>query len=244
MRQQPNITSDVFLKKRQTLQIFSNCFNSRSMALTFDDGPYIYEQNIQNTLNNNGVKGSFFLNGNNWDCIYNYQTQISNGFYAGHLMASHTWSHANLATLTWDQIHDELWKVELAFIRFFGAIPRFFRPPYGSYNDLVIAALINRGYQGMFLWNFDLGDWQTNPPSLQSEKNAYNALSTSQPVLALNHETYSQTSNQLVPWLVPAMKNKGWNLQTATICTGFSGGWWDWYTWVSPPGHRDNSWVC
>ncbi len=36
--------------------------------MTFDDGPYLYEQQVANQMN--GGKATFFLNGNNYACIY------------------------------------------------------------------------------------------------------------------------------------------------------------------------------
>lgn len=36
---------------------------------------------------------------------------------------------------------------------YLGLKPLYFRPPYGSYNDLVIKVLGERGYKKMFIWN-------------------------------------------------------------------------------------------
>jgi peptidoglycan/xylan/chitin deacetylase (PgdA/CDA1 family) len=35
------------------------------VAVTFDSGPYIYEKDVVHTLDNAGVKGTFFVNFNN-----------------------------------------------------------------------------------------------------------------------------------------------------------------------------------
>lgn len=32
-------------------------------------------------------------------------------------LGNHGWSHKNFQTLSWDQAHDELWRVEEAFIK-------------------------------------------------------------------------------------------------------------------------------
>jgi peptidoglycan/xylan/chitin deacetylase (PgdA/CDA1 family) len=44
--------------------------------------------------------------------------------YAGsHTIGSHGWSHAHMGQLTWDQAHDELWRIEQAMIKILGVKP-------------------------------------------------------------------------------------------------------------------------
>jgi peptidoglycan/xylan/chitin deacetylase (PgdA/CDA1 family) len=87
------------------------------------------------------------MNGNNWGCIYDFADQIKAAHAAGWTLASHGWSHADMSQLTWDQIHNELWLVEQAFTKILGLKPLYFRPPFGSSNDLLLSALTNRGYK-------------------------------------------------------------------------------------------------
>ncbi|CCO29969.1 hypothetical protein BN14_03993 [Rhizoctonia solani AG-1 IB] len=63
----------------------------------------------------------------------------------GHQIGSHTWGHKDLSTLSWDQVHDEMWRVEQALQRIIGVNPAFMRPPYGNYNDNVREAAGVRG---------------------------------------------------------------------------------------------------
>ena len=48
--------------------------------------------------------------------------------------------------------------MEEAFIKILGIKPLWFRPPYGSYNDLVLQVLAERGYKYVALWSDDSGD--------------------------------------------------------------------------------------
>jgi peptidoglycan/xylan/chitin deacetylase (PgdA/CDA1 family) len=43
-------------------------------------------------------------------------------------------------------MHDELWRVEEAMIKILGLKPKYFRAPYGEYNDLTLQVLGERGY--------------------------------------------------------------------------------------------------
>jgi peptidoglycan/xylan/chitin deacetylase (PgdA/CDA1 family) len=94
-----------------------------------------------------GSKGTFFVNGNNWGCIYDYADQIIAAHNAGWTIGSHGWSHAHMGKLTWDQAHNELWLVEQAMIKILGLKPLYFRPPYGESSDTLLSVLANRGYK-------------------------------------------------------------------------------------------------
>ncbi|RXW13305.1 hypothetical protein EST38_g12549 [Candolleomyces aberdarensis] len=49
------------LDKRAKAQVFRSCTVPNTVALTFDDGPYSYGNDLVNMLNAAGVKGTFFL---------------------------------------------------------------------------------------------------------------------------------------------------------------------------------------
>ncbi|PBK82518.1 glycoside hydrolase/deacetylase [Armillaria gallica] len=178
--------------KRQTGGVITSCTVPNTAALTFDDGPYIYSQNIVNMLDAKGVKGTFFVNG----CIYGdtERAVLQNAYSKGHQIASHTWAHKDLATLTTDQA---------ALEKILGVKVAFMRPPYGSYNDgvLQVAAAHN---QSVIIWDFDSGD-SVGETAANSEKD-YDTLVAKHPstILTLNHETVGA----------------GYNLVTVAECLG------------------------
>lgn len=49
---------------KRDVPIITRCVNSHDVALTWDDGPYMYEQDIAGRLAESGSKGTFFFNGN------------------------------------------------------------------------------------------------------------------------------------------------------------------------------------
>jgi peptidoglycan/xylan/chitin deacetylase (PgdA/CDA1 family) len=168
------------------------------------------KQNISRQLIAAGGRGTFFWNGDNCEprfcpvkivllnerfldgCIYDEINvkRVKYAYAQGNMVASHTWDHKDLTKLTFDQIHDELYRVELAFERLLGVTPAFMRPPYGNYNNLVRQVAAQRG-QKLVLWDFDSGDSTGSTPA-QSDK-AYDALIKKHPgtILPLNHEVYS-----------------------------------------------------
>ncbi|EDR09239.1 carbohydrate esterase family 4 protein [Laccaria bicolor S238N-H82] len=137
-------------------RVVTSCTQHNTVALTFDDGPWIYLNDVSDTLTANNVIGTFFFNGNNYACIYDDDSvqRVQYAVAHGHQVASHTWSHSDLTTLNWDQIHNEMWLVEQALWKIVGRYPAFMRPPYGNYNDLVLQASYIRG-QAVALWDFE-----------------------------------------------------------------------------------------
>ncbi|KAF8643155.1 hypothetical protein AX16_009199 [Volvariella volvacea WC 439] len=179
----------------QKAQVITKCTVPNTAAITFDDGPWIYLYDIGKALNAVNATGTFFFNGNNYGCIYDadQQKRVKWAYDKGHQVASHTWRHLDLTTLTWDQIHDEMWRVEQALQRIVGVVPAFMRPPFGNYNDLVLQASYVRG-QKVVIWDFDSGDSVGATPA--QSKSSYDTLIRAHPstILALNHETYETTA--------------------------------------------------
>jgi peptidoglycan/xylan/chitin deacetylase (PgdA/CDA1 family) len=229
--------------KRALATVYTKCTTANTVALTFDDGPWVYEGNIIDQLNAAGAKGTFFVNGNNYQCIYDQAmvTLIKKAHSGGHQLGSHTWRHKDLTTLTWDQIHDEMWKTELALQKILGVSPGFMRPPYGNYNDLVRTASASRN-QSLVIWDFDSGDSVGATPA--QSKQRYTTVANQRPsnILTLNHETVQTTSTQVLPHAISVLKAKGYSFVTVPQCLGktpykASGT-------TNVPGTRDSTWKC
>jgi len=75
----------------------------------------------------------------------------------GHIVASHTWSHADLTTLSTEEIKKEMTKLEDYIYKYIGKKPAFMRPPYGSGNgsSSVAKTLKSLGYTAACIWNVD-----------------------------------------------------------------------------------------
>ncbi|KAH8111367.1 glycoside hydrolase/deacetylase [Phellopilus nigrolimitatus] len=238
----PDAEPAIELIRRQGLAaVYSSCTEPNTVALTFDDGPYIYEDGIVDLLDQNNIKGTFFVNGNNYDCIYDDSTiaSLRHAYASGHLIGSHTWAHLDLTTLSWDDIHDQMWKVELALERIIGASPAWMRPPYGNYNDLVRSAAAIRN-QSLVLWDFDSQD--SVGASVQQSEQLYTDLANQHPnnILPLNHETYQTTAEQVLPFAIKTLKAKGYNFVTVAECLGNMPAYHDTFA----QGTKDSSWTC
>ncbi|KAJ3518756.1 hypothetical protein NMY22_g13519 [Coprinellus aureogranulatus] len=199
----------------------TKCTVPGTVALTFDDGPFIYTNDIVGILKGANATATFFYNGKNFGCIYDSDSveRVKLVYNSGHQVASHTWRHADLATLSWDEIHDEMWKVENALLKIVGVTPAFMRPPYGSYNDLVLRAASVR-QQTVVIWDFDSQDSSGAAPD--TCKDSYSQVISRHPetILTLNHETSENTAKQVLPFAIQQLQQAGYRLVSVAECLG------------------------
>ncbi|KAG9123482.1 Carbohydrate esterase 4 protein [Ceratobasidium sp. 392] len=205
------LPTDHMLETRAAAKVYSKCTKPKTVALTFDDGPWYYIYDISKALVAAGAKGTFFFNGNNYGCIYDPDNakRVKYAYDKGHQIASHTWAHKDLTTLTWDQVHDEMWRVEHALQKITGVVPAFMRPPYGNYNDNVknVAGARN---QSIAIWDFDSEDSIGATPA--KSKKLYDAAIKKKPstILALNHEVYERTAHEVLPYAISKLQSAGY----------------------------------
>ncbi|KAF6765800.1 carbohydrate esterase family 4 protein [Ephemerocybe angulata] len=220
--------------------VVTRCTVPGTAALTFDDGPFQYTNEVVAMLKAANAIGTFFYNGKNFGCIYD-KDSVDRAwlvYNSGHQIASHTWSHADLTTLSQDQINDEMYKVENALTKILGISPAFIRPPYGKYNDLVLQVASSR-QQTVVTWDFDSQD--SAGASADAGKNLYSQLIEKHPdtILTLNHETSDGSVRQVLPFAIQKLQAAGYRLVSVAECVGKPA-----YINVGPPQARDGSWTC
>ncbi|CAK5268873.1 unnamed protein product [Mycena citricolor] len=233
--------------------VYTGCKDPKTVAVTFDDGPYQWTKTISDIFTNAGGHCTFFMIGltdygrmtvASGDCIYD-SPQVASVKYVyskGHQIGSHTWSHPDLTTLSASQIRLEISKVDDALQNIIGAKPTCFRPPYGYYNDLVRSVAGETG-KHIIIWDFDSGD-STGSSATASEKAYDNQIAKHvNNFLALNHETEGHTDcvsvNQVMPYAVNALKKAGYKMITVAECIGVTP-----YYNVGTPGNRTAAWHC
>ncbi|KZT39821.1 carbohydrate esterase family 4 protein [Sistotremastrum suecicum HHB10207 ss-3] len=205
------------LRARGQAAVYTSCTKANAVALTFDDGVYQWHKNVSDLLDSYGAKGTFFVNGKNWACIYDepYTTYLIESYEAGHQIASHTWSHPHLRVM-----------------------PAFQRPPYGEYSTDVqdIAGGMD---QSLVTWDFDSGD--SDGDSASQSNSLYDGIVKQHPpnLLTLNHETYESTVTQVLPHALEVLTQAGYDLVTVAECLEM-----DPYLSIDSPGTRDDSWKC
>lgn len=200
-----------------------------TIALTFDDGPYIYTNGILDLLKQYNAKATFFITGNNIgkgqidNPVYPWSKIIKRMYAEGHQIASHTWSHADLSTLTTAQREHEMYANEMALRNILGFFPTYMRPPYSSCNGSCGADLEKMGYHVTY-FDLDTEDYLNNSPTMiQKPKNNFLGNITSQPVatsdwLVISHDIHEQTARNLTVYMLQNLQQQGFKPVTVGQC--------------------------
>ncbi|KAL1924752.1 uncharacterized protein VTP21DRAFT_4406 [Calcarisporiella thermophila] len=202
--------------------IITKCSVPGTFAITFDDGPSEFSAGLLEYLNSNNLTATFFVNGNNYGNILDYADHVRNVFHSGHLIASHTYSHADLSTLSAEGIKKEMTQLEDALVEIIGVKPKYMRPPYGNVNDNTVKTLNSLGYT-VVNWDVDSNDWDVK--NFEKEKENYKqALKGANPKsdghISLQHDTSEITTKQLGPWAFQYAKQLGYKTVTVAECLG------------------------
>ncbi|MGT2950512.1 hypothetical protein BU202_03920 [Streptococcus cuniculi] len=141
--------------------------HQKRIALTFDDGPSaVTTPQVLDILKKYNVKATFFVLGQN---IAGNEEILKRIVAEGHEVASHTWDHANLVTLSGDQVKQEMDRTQEAIQKVTGQAPTMMRPPYGSVNQSVMSIM----QLPVIYWSVDSKDWQSrNPVAILGEVKA------------------------------------------------------------------------
>jgi peptidoglycan/xylan/chitin deacetylase (PgdA/CDA1 family) len=118
-----------------------------AVYLTFDDGPSQYTPPILRILARTGSTATFFQLGTNQAA---YPTMARAVRAQGSAIGNHTYDHADLTTLTADQVRAELRRGPRG--------TKCARPPYGATNTKV-RRLIERAGLQQIQWSNDTLDW-------------------------------------------------------------------------------------
>ena len=124
--------------------------------LTFDDGPSAYTSSVLDVLNRYGAKATFFVIGQQVGARAATMRAIAD---SGHAIANHTWSHADLRTLSDEAIRDQLTSTNGVIASAVGSAGPCMRPPYGAINDRVSNVIAGLGMRPI-LWSIDTLDWE------------------------------------------------------------------------------------
>lgn len=183
------------------------------VALTFDDGPSQYTEQILDCLKAHDARATFFVVG---ERVGEYADTLRRIDELGNEIGNHTYSHKILTKISDEKIVSQLDRTDDAIREILGISPALVRPPGGGTSSRVKAAVDFP----LILWSIDTLDWKTQ-----------NADSTVKAVLRdvkdgdiiLMHDLY-QASASAAERIIPQLIEEGYQLVTVSEMARYRGG--------------------
>lgn len=158
-------------------------------------------------LNEKKVKVTFFIGGSwakrNPDCL----RQLAQ---SGHEIANHSYSHPHPNKLSKQQNQQEITRTEELVKEVTGKKTTLYAPPYGEYNDTVLAAADELGYKTI-MWTIDTIDWQRPAPATIIQRVTGKLKNGA---IILMHPT--EPTQKALGQLIDEIRRKGYELATVS----------------------------
>jgi len=162
------------------------CNTPNTIALTFDDGPNENTLILLDLLRSYNMKATFFVIGS----LAQQRPEIIQRMLSeGHDVENHTWNHEDVLTQSEDIFLQSLRSTSNSLTN-----PKYWRAPYGSYNDIYV----DNAYRTLNLrhvyWSHDTRDWELRLNARSRDiVNLYDTWLNGQPLLTLQHDIHSET---------------------------------------------------
>lgn len=142
---------------KRLIPIYSVDNMEDKVALTFDAAwGSDKTRKIMDLLEANGYKGTFFLTGFWIDENEELTKEI---FSRGHLIGNHSENHKHLSEVKKEELKEEIDGVSTKIERLTGQTTKYFRAPFGEYDNRLISTLNERSTY-CIQWSIDSLDWK------------------------------------------------------------------------------------
>ncbi len=198
---------DLTVATSTQMPIFYVKTDRKAVALTFDIswGDKTPDK-VLDVLKKYNQKATFFLSGP-WS---NHYTGIVKRIVdEGHEVASHGQDHVNLSQISKEQITANIKSAHDILVNVSGTSPRYFRPPNGDYDDLVILAARELGYETI-IWAVDSLDWKNPGVSYIVER--ISKLSFPGAIILFHASDSARETDQALPMVLENLKTAGYEI--------------------------------
>jgi len=160
-----------------------------------------YLPGMLDALDRADVKITFFIGGT-W--AQKNSALVREIAACGHEIGNHSYNHPHPATLSKEQNKDQIVRTENLIRDLAGVRTRLYAPPYGEFNDAVLAAAAEQGYTTV-MWSIDTVDWK-RPPAETILARVLGKLHNG--AIILMHPT--EPTAQALPELIFRIREKGY----------------------------------
>lgn len=171
--------------------------DAECLALTIDDGPTAYTEDILVALDSFGIHATFFVIG---ESAGRQPELVAKILEAGHAIGIHGWSHTRFPLLSDQELLEEL----RSTLRVLPVQPAMVRPPYGDLDERTLNVLQGDGLE-VIGWTVHAEDWCTDLPRADLAAEIANDVDPGDIVLL--HDLAGAT--QILERLLPAVVRRG-----------------------------------
>ena len=186
------------------------------IAMTFDDGPSAtLTPKLLDLLAAHHIKATFFVLG---EMVAEHPEILARAAREGHEIASHSWSHPNLAKMSQEGVRSQLQRTDDEIKTAAGKRPTLFRPPYGSITERQKRWIHDEFGYDIILWDVDPLDWRRPGPAVVRNR----ILKETRPgSIVLSHDIHPGTI-EAMPSTFDELEAKGFKFVTVSELLGMA----------------------
>lgn len=179
--------------------------NKPMVALTYDDGPSMYTQELLNVLKENNSTATFFVLGLQ---VNKNKESISRMIEEGNQVGNHSFDHKRLTILSDEELYNQINKTDNLVYETALYKPYVIRPPYGSTSD----DLIEKLQKPIIKWSIDTRDWESRDAETINQIILDNVKDGD---IILMHDIY-ESSLEASKTVIPELIKRGYQLVTVS----------------------------
>ena len=188
---------------QRRVPIYSVEREDKKIGLTFDAAwENSNTQELINILDEGGAKATFFVTG---DWCDRYPDDVKLLYDAGHEIENHSDAHPHPVGMNVNDLINDTKECSRKIKMITGEEPRFYRAPYGEYDDDLLTTMDGMGLKTI-QWDVDSVDWKKNSASDIKKKVLKNVKPGS---ILLFHNDLENTTEAL-PEIIKTLTDQGY----------------------------------
>ncbi|MDE6599944.1 MAG: polysaccharide deacetylase family protein [Oscillospiraceae bacterium] len=183
--------------------------NNKLAALTFDDGPNtVTTPQVLDVLEQHGIPASFFVVGNN---ITPESSEVMRrAVKLGCEIENHSRTHSDMSQMSAEEMLAEINFTSDAVEAAVGRRPKFFRPPYISYNQLMFDTI-----DLTFICGVGADDWNDEVSAEERFSRIMEQVSDGT-IILLHDMTGNSRTVEAIGKIIPALISDGYEFVTVS----------------------------
>ena len=147
-----------------------------------------------------------------------HPTILARALQEGHEIANHVWDHPVMSKLSFEDVHDQLHRTNIAIYKATNTTPTVMRPPYGNTNKKLNNYIAKTENLTVIMWSLDTRDW-TRPSPNDIIKNTVSKIKSGTVILC--HDIHPGTI-EAMPTLVDNIQKLGYHFITVSEMIRYS----------------------